>query len=188
MNANLGGTKANYYVQNGYQYEVFSKTRDGLLRGQLTMRYIHTGEDNSWPGGPYTNYVRVLSQAGSKLTGAKLQISEADEVDILDDVTTATSGPYTSFEISFKIEPGQTATIIVSYDLPETLSLSGENKEYQLYWQKQAGTQKDYYKYVFHPPLGLTGGLTNPRLNISPDEIFTEGNINKDLEFYIALY
>ena len=61
VNANLGGTKANYYVENKMEYTVTSKTRDGLLRGELTLTYNHTGEDESWPGGPYTNYLRILT-------------------------------------------------------------------------------------------------------------------------------
>ncbi len=72
VNANLGGTKSNYYVKNSMNYAVWAKTSDGLLRGELELTYENTQKDASWPGGPYTNYVRVLVQDGSKLTGAFL--------------------------------------------------------------------------------------------------------------------
>lgn len=72
VNANLGGTKSNYYVKNSMNYAVSAKTSDGLLRGELELTYENTQKDASWPGGPYTNYVRVLVAEGSKLTGAFL--------------------------------------------------------------------------------------------------------------------
>jgi len=72
VNANLGGTKSNYYVKNSMNYAVSAKTSDGLLRGELELAYENTQKNASWPGGPYTDYVRVLVADGSKLTGAFL--------------------------------------------------------------------------------------------------------------------
>jgi nucleoside-diphosphate-sugar epimerase len=74
VNANLGGNKANYYVKNKMNYEVTGQTRDGIMRGTLTLEYKHMGKDLAWPGGTYKNYVRVLTQKGTKLTGAELTL------------------------------------------------------------------------------------------------------------------
>lgn len=51
VNSNLGGNKANYYVNNKMDYTIISATRDGLLRAELNLNYNHTGQDYSWPGG-----------------------------------------------------------------------------------------------------------------------------------------
>ena len=74
VNANLGGNKANYYVKNKMNYEVTGQTRDGVMRAALTLEYKHMGKDLAWPGGSYKNYVRVLTQKGTKLTGAELTL------------------------------------------------------------------------------------------------------------------
>ncbi len=74
VNANLGGNKANYYIKNKMDYEVTGQTRDGVMRATLTLEYKHMGKDLAWPGGVYRNYVRVLTQKGTKLTGAELTL------------------------------------------------------------------------------------------------------------------
>ena len=78
VNANLGGNKANYFIKNDMAYTVSSQTRDGVLRGELTLNYTHTGTDYAWPGGEYKNYIRVFTQQGTKLTGAKLSMYGKD--------------------------------------------------------------------------------------------------------------
>jgi hypothetical protein len=117
-------------------YQIDSMTRDGLLRATLTLEYNHTGEDMAWPGGPYTNYVRVLSQNGSKLTGA-LRITDTGEEDIFKSVVIAKEGQYTSFESGFKLDPGKTLKLVFKYDLPVEQSITKDFKDYSLYWQKQ---------------------------------------------------
>ncbi|MEN9388987.1 MAG: hypothetical protein RLY61_71, partial [Candidatus Parcubacteria bacterium] len=74
VNANLGGNKANFYVKNKMSYEVTGQTRDGVMRSTLTLEYKHMGKDLAWPGGTYKNYVRILTQKGTKLTDAVLTI------------------------------------------------------------------------------------------------------------------
>jgi hypothetical protein len=159
------------------------------LRARLTMEYTHTGEDDSWPGGPYVNYVRVLAQSGAKLTGATVRLSEdAEDTDIFETVVVSSVGSYTSFELPVTVQPQTSAIVTLTYDLPQEMSLTPETQDYKLYWQKQAGTQDDSYYFAFHPPLGLTAGLTNPRMEVSSEEIYSEGSINTDKEFYIALH
>ena len=155
VNANLGGTKANYYVKNDMKYEILSSTRDGLLRGQVSLTYTHTGESDAWPGGPYKDYVRVLTQKGSKLTGAKIQYGSKGETDIFKDMVIDKIGNYNSFETSFTLNPKETLTVTFLYDLPENLSVTKDMTEYDFYWQKQPGTVGDSVSFVFNAPFGL---------------------------------
>ncbi len=164
VNANIGGTKANYYVQNDMQYKISSKTRDGLLRAELVLSYKHTGTDNSWPGGPYKNYVRAVVQKGSNLTGATLNVfgsgvaegTESTARDIMKEIIIDKVGDYTSFEQLIEVLPQQTATLTLYYDLPQSLTITKDKAEYNLYWQKQAGTAKDSFTFGFVPPFGMT--------------------------------
>jgi len=156
VNANLGGTKANYYVKNNYSYTVSTQTRDGLLRGNLVMNYDHTGKDMAWPGGPYKNYVRVLVQKGSKLTGAYISYNGGEKVSITDKVIVSDVGIYDDFEYFFTLNPQEKASIFIDYDLPESLNLSKSKVSYDLFWQKQPGTQDDSIVVDFVPPFGMS--------------------------------
>lgn len=186
VNSNLGGTKANYYVKNNLDYSVFSATRDGLLRGELSLNYDHTGLDSSWPGGPYTNYVRVLTQFGSKLTGASILFSDGTSQDIFDLVTTSTKYNKTQFDVGFVLEPNTQATLILNYDLPNTLAISKETQEYSLYWQKQPGTNDDNVSFKFNAPFGVNISKTTPQMETGSNSLKYTGVLNKDMSFSVG--
>ncbi len=187
VNANLGGTKANYYVDNKMDYVITSKTRDGLLRAELTLNYEHNGEDESWPGGAYTDYVRVLTQKGSKLTGATITYDQTIEEDIFDKIIISQVEPYTSFETSFVLKPSSEIKLQLFYDLPTDLSITKEHRFYDLVWQKQPGTHNDDYFYSFSIPFGMEylGGSDN--LEFSNGKVGSSGKLNEDFEAYIEL-
>ena len=188
VNANVGGTKANYYIKNHYNYTVTSQTRDGVLRGILRMEYKHEGKDNAWPGGPYTNYVRVLTQEGSKLTGAQIKKSGTEEpVDILEKVLVSSEGKYTVFGTDIKVNPGETAFLTFTYDLPAGLSLSKEVKNYNLYWQKQPGTSGDTFNVMFDVPFGMEIDNMSTVFTKELDFVQAKGELDKDKQFYVKL-
>jgi len=187
VNANLGGTKANYYVENKMTYEVSALTRDGLLRANLYLDYKHTADDNAWPGGPYTDYVRAITQNGSKLTGAKISYNGGVESDIFKGITVSKEGAYNSFETSFKINPGESVRLILSYDLPVNLSITKDQNQYSLVWQKQAGTGSDAYVFSFSPPFGTIVEAKSSSLSESGKLLESRGIFQKDLSFLVLL-
>ncbi|KKS22315.1 MAG: hypothetical protein UU80_C0009G0012 [candidate division WWE3 bacterium GW2011_GWA1_41_8] len=175
VNSNLGGNKANYFVRNTVDYNIMSETRDGLLRGNLTLTYEHTGEGTAWPGGIYTNYVRILTQEGSKLTGARIVYPDREE-DIFGNMIITKAGKYNSFETPVLIEPQKRVQLKVTYDLPIGLSINANNMNYSLFWQKQPGTQDDKFSFKFEPPFGLETGQSS-----------FDGTLTGDKQFNIAL-
>jgi len=154
VNSNLGGTKANYFVKNSYDYKVNSMTRDGLLRSNLTLNYKHNGVDMSWPGGPYKNYIRVLKNTGTKLTGATILINNNNAEDIFSDVIINKVGDFDSFEYMLNLNPTESAVINLNFDLPLSLSFNKSFKDYNLYWQKQPGTMGDRITFNIKEPFG----------------------------------
>jgi nucleoside-diphosphate-sugar epimerase len=187
VNSNLGGTKSNYYVKNTADYALDSITRDGLLRANLNLTYQHTGESDAWPGGPYTNYLRVLTQNGTKLTSAKLIYSDGSTEDIFDRVLVTTEGKYTSFETTFKLNTGKTLKVALGYDLPASLSITKDTKNYTLYWQKQAGTTGDAFSFKFAPPFGLVVDQFSTSLTQNGNSLEAVGKLDTDLKYLIKL-
>ncbi len=187
VNANLGGTKSNYYVENSMSYEVSSLTRDGVLRATLTLEYKNNSETDAWPGGPYKDYVRVLSQSGAKLTGAEIVFNNGKREDIFKNVITSNVGKYTSFETSFVLNPKNTVKLVLGYDLSPNASLSKDNGVYNLKWQKQAGTDGDNVSFSFNPPFGSMLNGSSNNLEITDTSLKYSGKFNNDLDFHINL-
>lgn len=187
INANLGGTKSNYYVENKMMYEVNSMTRDGLLRANLYLDYKNNAEDASWPGGPYTDYVRVLTQKGSRLTGAKAIYSNGEERDIYEDIVVSDIGRYTSFGTSFKIGPTESVRIILNYDLSSSLAITKDSGDYSLLWQKQSGTSDDEYTFVFNPPFGSVLKSKSDSLKYVDGVLGGSGIFREDIRYNIEL-
>ena len=186
VNSNLGGTKANYFVENNMEYEIQSKTRDGLLRAELTLTYNHTGENEAWPGGPYTNYVRVLTQNGTKLNAVNLIDEEGNVTNILDQAVIDKVEGYNSFESSFILQPQRSVKLVYLYDLPTALAINSETQDYKLYWQKQPGTISDPYIFNFTTPFGTEITQVQPNnAAVQENNATFEGNLLKDAEFEI---
>lgn len=187
VNSNLGGTKANHFVSNSYSYSVSSDTRDGLLRSKLNLNYRHRGNNNAWPGGPYTNYVRVYSPRGSYLAGASLYRGDQTE-DIMSSTLVYEEGSYNVFAFSFVLDPSEVLRVELSYDLPEDLSLSKEDQRYSLYWQKQAGTLDDVFRFDFRGPFGTEIVSYSPSDFAKEKNIAVlEGLLNIDQEIFLEM-
>jgi hypothetical protein len=155
VNSNLGGNKVNYLTKNKYKYEVLSMTRDGVLRGRVTLSYTNNAKDKAWPYGNFTNYVKVLTQKGAKLTGARIIDVENKETNIFNEVIISGEGPYQSFETPIIIEPQTTKLLVIEYDLPQNLTIvKGKNTKYNLYWQKQSGENNEV-EFSFSQPYGF---------------------------------
>ncbi len=210
VNANLGGTKSNYYVKNDMNYAVSAKTSDGMLRGELELTYENTQKDASWPGGPYKNYVRVLVQDGSKLTGAFLvggqeeEVNQTDETkdvsaitvddvkgasngaNIFDKVVINKVGKYTSFEYQIVVNPQEKVKLLLNYDLQASLSARKDGNKYNLVWQKQPGTQNDAIRFMFAAPFGTN--ITSPVTTgtITGNIFEYNGLLNSDLRINLS--
>lgn len=77
VDSNLGSNKADYFITREAEYEVKNTYRDGALEVNLTLTYKHMGKDATWPGGPYTNYVRVFVPKESFLHKATCVVGKA---------------------------------------------------------------------------------------------------------------
>jgi hypothetical protein len=187
VDANLGGTKANYYVKKTMNYEVSSLTRDGVLRATLKLEYNHTGKDSAWPSGPYTNYLRVLTQTGAKLTGASIKFDDSESEGIFDKIISNNVGTYQTFETSFVLQPKSKVTITLNYDLANQLAFTKDNGTYSLYWQKQPGTHDEPYSFVMNKPFGFSIKEVSPDLKTQGDTLQMGGNLNSDASLYVKL-
>lgn len=189
VNSNFGGNKVNYVTQNNYKYEVSSLTRDGILRGKVTLKYQNNAKNNAWPYGNFVNYVKILTPIGAKLTDAKILNSDGKEVSILNNVILGSEAIYQTFETSVTIEPGNSKTLIINYDLPENLKIiKNKNTKYSLVWQKQSG-ENNNFSFEFNPMYGFKEEESFSNLNLSRTEgtIISSGTLNQNFRFNTSL-
>lgn len=187
VDSNLGGTKANYFVKESIDYEVSSLTRDGLLRAVLKINYNHTGEDIAWPGGPYKDYVRVLVQKGSKLTGAEFIKADGTSEDIFAKVDVREYIGREVFSYGIEVNPKEAVSLVLKYDLPESSIISKENSNYSLYVQKQPGTDAIPFNFIFNPPFGTEVISKSANAKVVESKVISNNFLLQDNDYFIEL-
>jgi len=187
VNSNLGGTKANYFVKNNIDYEINSMTRDGVLRATLKLTYKHTGESMAWPGGPYKDHVRILVQKGAKLTGAEFIDAAGNSTDVLKNIGIGTPNGHDVFSYDLVVNPKETVSLVIKYDLEEGLNVTKENSSYSLYVQKQPGTDTDPFNLTFNPPFGTEIVKASKELDILNNSITNTVGLSRDINYFIEL-
>ncbi len=170
VDSNVGANKADYFINREAEYEIKNTYRDGALEVNLTLTYKHTGKDLTWPGGPYTDYVRVLVPKESFLHKATATTSSlaqnppssSPETEITKDAVVSETADKRVFEIPFILQPQETIKLNFNYTLPSNLALNKGESVYSLIWQKQPGTQGMPIKVTFNQPFGRKVTSTNP--------------------------
>lgn len=146
VDANLGGNKANYYVQRSTVYAI-NVDRDKALHAVTTVVWKHSGTSATWPGGDYTNYVRIYAPLGSVL--------ESSDGFKDNQVVVGQENGKTVFGGFVTVPYQTTRSITVRYGLPASLSLPLTNGRYQLTWQKQTGIAEEPFRATFNTPIFL---------------------------------
>ena len=91
----------------------------------------------------------------------------------MDKVAIGNEGGYTSYEYLFELQPIEELNLTFYYDLPTNLSVTKDNKNYFLYWQKQPGTAADPVTFIFEPPFGTqTQGESQVQTTLNTDKTF----------------
>ena len=154
VDANVGATKANYYVKRNLNYTVKNIDRQGTWEGVLTVNYVHGAASNAWPGGAYKNYLQVYVPKGSVLKKVAKSSEGVDTkaLDVTAEVDQTEENGKTVFGTVFTLDAGKSLSVTFTYDLPSN-TLSTE-KSRALLVQKQPGTVADPLTVDFLTPFG----------------------------------
>jgi hypothetical protein len=130
--ANLGGNKVNFYVDESITY-VVNKKADGTMEGEAHITY-NNPSNWGWPGGAYQTYLRVYVPYGSQLIqqeGYTSNFSVFNEFE-------GTPSQKTVFAGMVKTTVKSSREVVVRYTLP--FQIQDKQFDYALTVQKQAGT------------------------------------------------
>ena len=137
VDANLAALKTDHAIKRNLQYTV--RPIDQRYEATATMTYMHTGQFD-WRTTRYRTYGRVFVPEGSTVRSIKLFDGKKETILSPDMIDTGVEYGRTWFGFFYVIEPQQTGTVTVTYDLPSRLYPLFTHAGYQLLVQKQIGT------------------------------------------------
>jgi len=130
VDANLASLKTDAVMSRSINYKV-SQSYNSLI-AKLRINYSHNG-DFDWKTTRYRTYTRVYAPLGSQLIKAE-GLTEG-EVIIQNELGK------TSFSAFLLVEPGQINSLYFEYKLPDNLHKLAGSSQYELYIQKQPGSE-----------------------------------------------
>ena len=156
VDANVGATKANYYVKRNLNYSVRNIDRQGTWESALTINYVHGAASNAWPGGAYKNYLRVYVPKGSILKSVERSSEGVDTkgLDITGEIDQTEENGKMVWGTVFTLDAGKSLSLTFTYDLPPEKGLDLTSNSYSLLVQKQPGTLADPLTVDFLTPFG----------------------------------
>lgn len=175
--ANLGANKVNRQIERSIAYEM-TIGRDADLVAKLSITYKNNSQADTWPAGRYVNYLRVYVPFAASL----FDVQNGDNSN-LKDVEVTNQNNMTVLATYVEVPIKSTKTITFSYRIPKNIKLE-QAPSYNLYIQKQPGTDKD--PLIFR--LNLPGYLAAKSLNGSNDfqnkqNIEIDTNLATDQQF-----
>lgn len=173
--ANLGANKANRFLERKISYEM-TIGRDADLIAKLTINYQNNSQADTWPAGPYVNFLRVYAPVGAGL----ISVQNGDVGDIKT-VETSTTTSLTTFATFIEVPPKSSKEITLTYRISKSIKLESA-PIYHLYVQKQPGTEKDPFEFTFNLPNYLVDKETGKQnLKVATDLL-----VDRQFQFEIA--
>ncbi len=168
VDSNLASFKSDQYLDRSVSYDLKKNSEEELI-AILTLNYKHQG-DFSWNSTRYRTYTRVFVPMGSELIeviGAMDddRSTEKGQIDIYSEYNKQVFGAFIA------VEPNQSNSLIFKYKLPENIKEQINEKEYEIYLQKQPGVKN--IQYLFD--VDFQENFSNYQTNI--DEII-ENNLS----------
>ncbi|MCL4389997.1 MAG: DUF4012 domain-containing protein [Patescibacteria group bacterium] len=194
VDANLGANKANYFIKRSVAIDtLIDKT--GARVDTVAIHYQNTSPNDSWPGGVYKDYFRLLIPQGSSLLGADLgdgrkpAISGILTAEVLKNLPASQflifknlEDPLQAFGTYFEIPAGQARTLTYKYQPPDKLDLTNKEPVLHLQIARQPGTSADPLSWTVDYPSFLTPQVNN--LLALPQKLIynTDLSVDRQLE------
>lgn len=179
--ANLGANKVNRLIERSVSYEM-TIGRDADLVAKLSITYKNNSQADTWPAGKYVNYLRVYVPFAASL----FAVQNGDDSN-LKDVEVTTQNNMTVLATYVEVPIKSTKTITFSYRIPKNIKLE-QAPSYNLYVQKQPGTDKDPFVFRLNLPDYLMVKSTNGSDEFqNKQNIEIDSNLATDQQFEIGV-
>lgn len=162
VDANLGAFKSDAVIKKDLSY-IVNQSASGL-NAAIRLDYHHEGGFD-WRTTRYRSYTRVYAPLGSRLISLKGVNEATADISVTDDPRLNK----TIFGFFWTIEPGTSASAVLSYNLPDRINVQMKAGAYELLVQRQAGSRINSLKAIYKP---LKGKMTEWSDNLNIDKSF----------------
>lgn len=189
--ANIGANKVNRYLKRVVAYDM-TIGRDADLMATLTLTYKNESPADTWPGGTYVNYLRILTPLNSSLEGYREDGKQIDLEQTIRGVKSSTvettqAGELTQFAKLIEVPVKTTKTFTFKYRIPKNIKLELA-PTYEFYISKQPGTLSDPFKFTFNLPTYLKiDSVDGSEEQKSKQNITMENELITDKHFQIRV-
>jgi hypothetical protein len=181
VEANVGVNKANFFVKRAIDQQI-KISPNGVIEENLKISYQNESPSETFPGGVYRNYLRLLTPLGTSLVKASLSGEEIP----LSKIETSEISAKSSFGFLVEIGPGEKKLLELIYRLGPKITLK-EKTQYLFFLQKQPGLKTESIRVQVFPPEEIK------ILPVRPTAIYQDGGyiftpiFNQDLvlEMYL---
>lgn len=186
VDANLGVNKANYFITRNISFTA-TITDKGEVINNLQIDYHNDSKSETWPGGTYKNYLRIIipgdvdkiivkeknNNDSSYKTMLKSKIDESQDFN------------KKIFGFLTEIKPQESKKIQVIYQRSKKFPMSGKITDYVFYLQKQSGTKEDNLQVKINYPLTLKPIKIMPKADWHKQSISFDSQLSKDKFFAV---
>lgn len=198
--ANIGINKANYFIRRKVG-QLITISEDGEISGKVTIAYKNLSTKNSWPGGDYKNYLRIILPLNSQVSLITFDKEEQKITPAITDPVIYEAknfSPPKGLEVETAEEEGKTVvgflvvvpkealkTITIQYTLPQKISIEKTSFTYDLLYFKQPGTDEYPFSFTLSYPKSFKILSLSENLKESREKINFSTTITKDTSIKI---
>ena len=199
--ANIGVNKVNAFIQRSISQNI-NIAQNGQVSGVATISYKNTS-DGSWPGGDYTNYLRIILPLNSEINSIEI---DGEKQTLTDAITNPLIYEAKSFSPPKGLEIEKTQTtdkslfgflvsvpmgklkiIKISYSLSKKISFAWPDFTYDLKIYKQPGIDSYPYALSLTFPKEFKAIDTSEKFISGINKVSYSGQIDKDKDFTLRL-
>jgi nucleoside-diphosphate-sugar epimerase len=181
VDANLGANKANYFVRRSVFHQVVAD-KDGNLAERVTIEYDNQSPADTWPGGSYTNYLRVYVTSGAVLQDVRI-----DNRTVPDEIVRGRELGKTVWALPITVPIKSKLSVSFDYHLSDPLVFDGGLAVYDLQVLKQAGTVDDRYRLTFDFPAFYQILKSKPKAKARDQALVFSTTLEEDREFNLEI-
>ncbi len=172
VEANLGGNKANYYLERGYSLQT-TIGKDGEVSHRLKINYTNRSPSDTFPAGKYKNRLRVYLPFGTKLNRMLW-----GEKDITTQASAFSDYGRAGYSILLELQPKESKNLILDYQISSKINFKNTLATYRLNILKQPGTHQDPLEWRITYPISFK--VTTEGQKIGPQEHHISTDLSRD--------
>ncbi len=186
VDANVGVNKTNYFLTRRLDLET-TILKEGEIVNRATLIYHNASPSQTWPGGTYKNYLRILLPRDVEKVTIKQGNLKEKNLKTVDSskIDKAEEFDKKIFGFLLEVPPLEEKKVTITYQREEKLLLNKELIDYVFYVQKQPGTKNDPLDLKVNFPVFLKPIKIMPEASWKSQQVVFKQELDEDKLFAV---